>query len=215
MACVFSAINDLRVLTMFCQNPPTTHLFPMKPVIWLPSSCALILVLAGCANKGSNPNDPLGTGPFDSAGNYREDWADDPSKWRKPGSRKQATPPATDLPVITKNEEPPPNANPLSPQTASKPQPTPNRVESAPRETTRTTEEPKTASVEPKPKPTVVKAKPKPKPKPKPTRYIVKKGDSLSTIASRNGTSVAALRRANGISGSLIRPGQALVIPKK
>ena len=50
-----------------------------------------------------------GTGPFDSAGNYREDWADDPSKWRKPGKPKRGD----DLPAIVKNDEPPPNSNPL------------------------------------------------------------------------------------------------------
>jgi LysM repeat protein len=56
-------------------------------------------------------------------------------------------------------------------------------------------------------------ATPKPKPKPAAKRYTVKKGDTLSRIASRNGTSVAALRRANGISGDLIRPGQVLKLP--
>jgi LysM repeat protein len=45
-------------------------------------------------------------------------------------------------------------------------------------------------------------------------RYTVKKGDSLYVIARRNGTTVSALQRANGISGSLIHPGQRLVIPK-
>jgi LysM repeat protein len=44
-------------------------------------------------------------------------------------------------------------------------------------------------------------------------RYTVKKGDTLSRIASRNGTSVAALRRVNGIRGDLIRPGQVLKLP--
>jgi LysM repeat protein len=76
-------------------------------------------------------------------------------------------------------------------------------VAAAPRPTT-------TAQTAPRPA-----ATPKPKPKPKPVvrRYTVKKGDTLSRIASRNGTSVAALRRANGISGDLIRPGQVLKLP--
>ncbi len=190
----------------------------MKPAFWLTLLSPILLLLANCAHKDPGSPDGPGTGPFDSAGNYREDWADDPSKWRRPGSR-QANPPADDLPVITRNEQPPANANPLAPAVQSNPRQSsvnkPNtQVQSAPRETARTTSAPRVES-KPKPKPVTVKAKPKPKPKPKPTRYLVKKGDTLSGIASRNGTSVSALRSANGISGSLIRPGQSLVIPKR
>ena len=205
---------------MLYQSRPKAHHPTMKTVLWLPSSCALLLILTGCADKNSTAaNDPLGTGPFDRNGNYVEAWANDPSKWRKPGSRAQP-PPGDELPVIAKNDQPPPNANPLSPQVAANPKPAPpTRVESVPRETVRPTAEVKTATTSPKPtskpKPTVVKAKPKPKPKPKTTRYLVKKGDTLSAIASRNGSSVSAIQRANGISGSLIRPGQSLVIPKR
>lgn len=49
----------------------------------------------------------------------------------------------------------------------------------------------------------------------KPKTYTVKSGDSLERIAKRNGTTVKALQRANGIKGSRIRPGQKLTIPKK
>ncbi len=38
----------------------------------------------------------------------------------------------------------------------------------------------------------------------------VRKGDSLSTIAHRNGTTVAKLRRLNNIKGNTIRPGQKI-----
>jgi LysM repeat protein len=188
----------------------------MKPVIWLPSTCALLFILAGCSNQA--PDVGPGTGPFDSAGNYRDDWADDPSKWRKPGSRTRQ--PAEDVPYIAKNEQPPANANPLGPQVVSNPRPTVakptvTKFDSTPRETVKTTTAPKPVASKPKPKPTVVKAKPKPKPKPKSTRYIVKKGDSLSAIAARNGSSVSAIQKANGISGTLIRPGQSLVVPKR
>lgn len=44
-------------------------------------------------------------------------------------------------------------------------------------------------------------------------RYVVVSGDNLATIARRHGTSVATLRRLNGIEGSLIRIGQTLQIP--
>jgi len=54
---------------------------------------------------------------------------------------------------------------------------------------------------------------PRPQPRPQARTYTVKRGDTLSGIASRHRTTVAALRRANGISGDLIRPGQVLRIP--
>jgi len=44
--------------------------------------------------------------------------------------------------------------------------------------------------------------------------HTVRKGDSLSTIAHRYGSSVSAIRQANGLRGSLIRPGQTLVVPR-
>lgn len=179
----------------------------MNSAIWLPTVCALVLILTGCtptktAAPGSGPN---GTGPFNGRGEYVEAWADDPSKWPRPGNRQ----PSNDIPVIVKTEEPPPNSNPLLTQ---KP-PT--------REPFVTTKVEKSNVKGAKPKSTVVSTTPKPtpkptaKPKPKVSRYVVKKGDTLSAIASRQGSSVAAIRKANSISGSIIRPGQSLVIPKR
>ena len=171
----------------------------MKLQIRLPLSCALMLLLGACANRDPlADNDPYGTGPFDSQGNYREDWADDPTKWRRPGKRQK---PVNDLPQIAANERPPANATPLPPA----------RPSSASRPA-QTTVKPKPVAAKPKPKP--VASKPKPKPQPSVVRYTVKKGDSLSRIASRNNSSVSAIQRANGITGSLIRPGQVLKVPK-
>jgi lysophospholipase L1-like esterase len=49
---------------------------------------------------------------------------------------------------------------------------------------------------------------------PKPsTYYVVKSGDTLSAIASRKHTTVAALKRANNLSSDTIRVGQKLKIP--
>jgi nucleoid-associated protein YgaU len=172
----------------------------MKLQIRLPLSCALALMLGACANQNQlAENDPYGTGPFDSDGNYREDWADDPTKWRRPGSRKK---PVDDLPVIAANERPPANATPLPPARPTSTRPT------------TTTTRPTPPPVKPKP---AVAAKPKPKPKPQPTvvRYTVKKGDTLSGIASRYKSTVSGIQRANGISGTLIRPGQVLKVPKR
>ena len=44
--------------------------------------------------------------------------------------------------------------------------------------------------------------------------HPVKSGDTLGKIASVNGTTVEFLRRANGLKGDLIRPGQQLKVPK-
>ncbi|MEM8996576.1 MAG: transglycosylase SLT domain-containing protein, partial [Acidobacteriota bacterium] len=44
-------------------------------------------------------------------------------------------------------------------------------------------------------------------------RYRVRRGDTLSAIASKFGVSVRALKSANGIRGHLIRSGQSLLIP--
>lgn len=134
-----------------------------------------VLVSALLSSCGEPPPPPIsrydigpGVGPFDANGNYREDWADDPTKWRRPTT-------------LASNDRPPANANPL-----------PNR-------------------------PYVANTPPKPyvAPKPSVTRHTVKRGDTLSAIAKRYGCSVAALRSANRISGSLIHPGQRLVIPRR
>ena len=45
------------------------------------------------------------------------------------------------------------------------------------------------------------------------TSYTVVKGDSLIRIAKKSGSSVAAIKAANGLSGDTIKIGQQLVIP--
>jgi LysM repeat protein len=194
----------------------------MKPVLWIPASCAFVLALTSCGNSGgSSGSQQSGTGPFDRNGRYVEEWADNPSKWRKAGKAPSPHELKTDeVPEIAQSEQPPQNANPLAPTRQSKPAPVISQTQvttqpkpSVKTTTTTTTVKPKPVAVttaKPKPKP-VVKAKPKPKS----TRYVVKKGDSLSAIASRTGSSVSAIKSANGISGTLIRPGQSLTIPKK
>ncbi|MES2605268.1 MAG: DUF5715 family protein [Pseudomonadota bacterium] len=46
-----------------------------------------------------------------------------------------------------------------------------------------------------------------------PTEYVVRRGDTLSVIADRTGSTVTKLRAANGLRGSLIHAGQKLQIP--
>lgn len=53
------------------------------------------------------------------------------------------------------------------------------------------------------------------KEKKKQKTYTVRSGDTLDAIARKHGVTVAALRKANGISGSTIHPGDKLTIPSK
>jgi LysM repeat protein len=190
----------------------------MKPVFHSFFLVTILFVLNGCRTTAP-PSDNVG--PFDANGNYVEAWADDPSKWRsyKPKDVEN------DPPMIAKNEQPPDHSVPLVTGDSTEPRSLPTKpVTSSPRPTpstsqvtSRSTTKPRTSitSNKAKPKPTVAKAKPKAKPKPSVVRHTVKKGDSLSSLASKYGSSVSAIKSANGISGTLIRPGQSLTIPKK
>jgi LysM repeat protein len=46
-----------------------------------------------------------------------------------------------------------------------------------------------------------------------PSYHKVVSGDTLFAIANRHDTSVADLKRVNGLTGDSIRPGQSLRIP--
>jgi LysM repeat protein len=192
--------------TSLCQTNPLRHSRVVKVIPFTASLLAIpmaLLALPGCGS--SNFGQVAGTGPFDSRGNYIEDWADTPSRWNQGSPTKPSKPsrpdPLPELPRIAAAEQPPPQSVPL-PSAASRP---PVVVTSAA-----------------KPKPQVVTAaKPKPKPqppKPKPpttVRHTVKKGDTLSGIAARYGSSVSAIQRANNLRGTLIRIGQTLTVPKR
>ena len=118
----------------------------MKLALWIYPSCALALVLSSCQSV-NNPD--VVTGPFDSEGNYREEWADNPSKWRKSGGSPSPHELKSDeLPEVALNEQPPENSVPL----ASSGSPASSQVISRPAQ-------PKKAVAKPKPKP--VKVKPK------------------------------------------------------
>lgn len=174
------------------------------------ASCAISLLHSSCGTSGGgSPAGLANTGPFDRNGNYIEEWADNPSKWRKSGGSPSPHELKSDrLPEIALNDQPPQNSVPLASASPTQPVTTVTRTVASAGA--------KPVLVKPKSQP-VAATKPKPKPKPKPvvTRYVVKKGDSLSAIASRNGSSVSAIQKANRISGTLIRPGQSLTIPKR
>ena len=44
--------------------------------------------------------------------------------------------------------------------------------------------------------------------------HSVRRGETLSSIATLHGSSVADIRQANGIRGSLIHPGDTLIVPR-
>jgi LysM repeat protein len=150
-----------------------------------------IPLLTQCGGLRSAPQTQAVTGPFNSRGDYVEDWVDQPDKWYRPtvpgtggGS---ATKPTTQ---IASNTLPEPHIPLLETQ--------------SPPPIVRTS-------------PTNVKPTPKPKPKPKPptvVRHTVKRGDTLSSIAKRYKTTVSKIQQSNGIRGTVIRVGQSLKIPR-
>ncbi len=155
------------------------------------SSRKLLLFLATplltqCGGFKSAPPTQSVTGPFDSRGNYVEAWVNEPDKWYRPPA------PGSDSTAST------------AVVSNTIPEPQPPVIDSTPPPVVKSTQ------------PTVTN-KPKPKPTPKaPTvvRHTVKRGDTLSSIARRYGSTVSKIQRANGISGSMIRVGQTLKIPK-
>ena len=194
----------------------------MKPAFFVVAACAMVLGLSSCGKDGAVASagyNPTGLGPFDSRGNYVEDWADNPEQWKRvaansPRTQPRPTPRVEDsLPVVAVNDQPPANAVPLATppptRTVSHPAPTRQVASVAPKPTPKPVVKP--VAAKPKPKPVAVKPKPK---APATVRYTVKKGDTLYGIASRNKSSVAAIQRANGIKGSVIQPGKVLVIPR-
>lgn len=75
--------------------------------------------------------------------------------------------------------------------------------------------EPETKVIEPAPataKPTSAQTATA---KPKTVTHTVKRGENLSKIAKRYGTTVAAIKRANNMAGEQIQVGQKLKIPQK
>lgn len=156
-------------------------------------------LLTQCGSK-SAPEANAVTGPFDHKGNYIEDWVDQPDKWYRPttpSGKKQKPKTAT-----AKKQTPPKQSAPTEVAAVTPPPSEPSTVASTPRPTPKPT---------PKPAP---KPKPKPKPAPVVVRHKVVRGDNLSKLANRYGSSVSKIQRANNLSGTVIRIGQTLKIPK-
>ena len=99
---------------MFCQVLEKPH-NPRMPKCLIPIfAAAAALGLSGCGGFGTAEN-PTGTGPFDSRGNYIEEWADNPSKWNgssvpKPTTEAKPTQVASNNapPIVTPTPKPKP-----------------------------------------------------------------------------------------------------------
>ncbi len=159
-----------------------------RPMIFFPRKFLLLLtipLLTQCGSIRTAPQTQTVTGPFNSRGDYVEDWVDQPDKWYRPTAPSNNSRPTT---AIASNTRPLPEPHiPLIETTSPPP-----IVRASP---------------------TTVKPKPKPKP-PAVVRYTVKRGDTLSSIAKRYKTTVSKIQAANSIRGSVIRVGQNLKIPR-
>lgn len=213
---------------MFCQSLGKLHDRGMKVALWISAACALPFLLTGCGNSGSSSaggSQQPGIGPFDSQGRYREEWADNPSQWRRPGSSPARVTKTEELPQIAQNEQPPLNSVPLVTSNSYTPRPTISETRTTTRTTVTTNKQPgavvvktrplsqaeqqavanKTKSrseevVKKKPKAErdVVKAKTKPKP-------IVKAKPKVTRYVVKSGDSLSAIASRNGCSVSALK----------
>lgn len=179
----------------------------MKRILLLPSffgSLALFLTSCQGTGGGDTADLPALDYPFDENGNYIE------SRARSLGSGGRSSKPVT----LAQNTPPPP-----MPDVAPPPIPDANY---APVEDTIPPPPSLAGNTQPRPSAGTGGGASKPRSSttsrptaPSTVSYTVVKGDTLSGIASRYGTSVSAIRGANGLSSSnLIRVGQKLKVPK-
>jgi LysM repeat protein len=176
-------------------------------------------LISSCTSGGGDTAD-TGYGPFDSRGNYVEAWADNPSKWTRRTFSKDASPDADDATLLAANDSPPANMTPITNSTSTR---TAESSRVSPDTTSSNSSKPRTGatgssnSTKPKNSATVASGSTKPKTtasKSRTTRVLVKKGDTLSALAMRHGSSVGAIQRANGMRDTKLSIGRSLVIPR-
>lgn len=160
---------------------------------------ATCLALASCENtKKSSGSDPY-------ASNYGNDGHYNPypgqSGYATSSTPKYQTPPASSLPP-----PPEPPANPYAFSGTKKATPSTSSHSTTPKKTVASSSSAKKKTT------TSSKSKTSSK-KPSGSKYTVVKGDTLSAIARKRGSSVAKIKAANGLSSDLIRLGQSLKIP--
>lgn len=197
-------------------QPHSMNLLSKKMIKNIIKSVSAAMIMFSFSHCGSNPNSIIVTktdgyqqnhGPFDSNGNYVENWADDPPerkfKWAKSLTKKKeqtiaSTPTPKPAPLLATNS---------NRTIAQVPTPTRTYTPSVKKSTS-----PETGNRVAKTKSTAKKITPKTKP---PIIHTVKKGDTLYGIGLKYGASVSAIQIANRISGSNISIGKKLIIPRK
>ncbi len=164
-------------------------------------------LLHSCVNPPGNGSSSS-YGPFDSNGNYVEEWADNPKYSRA----NHSPPPVSDVDADLVAS----NTTPLPSQMHETPPPvtTTRTTGTTSRKPTTTTKPKSTAVVKSTTtKPRVSSTASKTKPKTTSRRITVKKGDTLSGLASKYRSSVTAIQRANGLRSTVLQIGKTLVIP--
>lgn len=158
--------------------------------------------------SGFNPNH----GPFDSRGNYREEWANNPPKRVYVSKDKLAS---TEIPTPEPYIPPiasytPPVSQPSPQYTSPYKKPTPTYKKPTPvyKKPTPTYKKP---VVKTPPKPVVTKVVPKKKP---PILHVVAKGDTLYSLSQKYKSGVKTIQIANQLKGTTIQLGQTLKIPR-
>ncbi|MFM7182374.1 MAG: LysM peptidoglycan-binding domain-containing protein [Verrucomicrobiales bacterium] len=174
---------------------------------------SLSLIFTSCQNTGTGDTADLPAldYPFDEQGNYIESKARSlgtGGRTSKPITLAQNTPPppmpdVAPPPLPDNNYAPVDDVIPPPPNLAQNTQPRPSTGSGGGSNKTKSSTTKPKSSTSSGTKTTSSVA------------YTVVKGDTLSGIASRYGTSVSAIRSANGLSSSnLIRVGQKLKVPK-
>ncbi|MFM2170702.1 MAG: hypothetical protein RI957_931 [Verrucomicrobiota bacterium] len=186
-------------------------------MLGLLGACFLI---SSCARVGGGLAD-TGYGPFDSRGNYVEAWADNPSKWTRRSFSNDSSPEADDATLLAANDNPPANMTPItsSTSTSSGKVSRVNPTTAISAHTIKSGNATKVSSSGTKPKSSATLATQSTKSKtvaskPRSTRVLVKKGDTLSALAMRHGSSVSAIQRANGMRDTKLAIGRSLVVPR-
>lgn len=189
---------------------------PHRLVRWILSYAALgsvVVSLNSCSNFGGGGMADTGYGPFDSRGNYVEDWADTPEKWsRRASYAQQNADIEPDLAMTTPTEAPPSDLSPIASSSS-------RQVEVASLKRSGSTSSRTKSSVTSSSR-TVAKKAPvrqvakRPPVKPNATRVVIKRGDTLSGLAAKHRSSVRAIQRANGMRDTKLVAGKTLLIPR-
>ncbi len=186
---------------------------------WIPvllSGCLLTLVSCS-GGRGIGAIYHPDVGPFDKNGDYVEALADAPV--RKNVFSRRRSKPASKVTELAEVGPPAVSAaaGTRAPKVSSSPSTGPILIARSPRrESNAVSRAVPTRTVAPR---TVSKSKPKSKsvatkPKKRASRHVVRRSDTLYGLSRKYGVTVKAIQRANGLRGTKIITGKALVIPR-